>query len=54
VRIDRRPNWTQVAKLVAQAHRHVTGQRGPRRLRRGGPSVGGVGAISRPPRLGVR
>ena len=23
VRIDRRPDWTQVARLVAQAHRHV-------------------------------
>ena len=48
VRIDRRPKWAQVAKLVAQAHQLVTGQRGPRRLRRGGPSAGGVGAISSP------
>jgi predicted DNA-binding protein (MmcQ/YjbR family) len=70
VRIDQRPDWALVARLVEQAHRQVapprrrdaaqgsprslSGYRGSPRLRRGGPSVGGLGAMSGPPTKKVR
>lgn len=40
VRIDRRPNWRMVAKLVAQAYRLVARTRTTKRRGRGEPSPG--------------
>ena len=61
VRIDRRPNWAQVAKLVAQAWAVKRGAPtwpphlptlGPPRRSRGGPSLT-VAALVNPPRRAV-